>query len=143
MTCPACGSDVPGQAAACPACGHALGFEAREPSVLAGLRENVLAALAYFTFLPALAFIFLEPFKRSPFVRFHALQSLFLWVAAVVCAVILRLLLEVFLLLSGVLGLLLLAGSVILWAVLVLKAYQGEWFQLPLVGDLAERHARR
>jgi uncharacterized membrane protein len=37
-------------------------------------------------------------------------------------------------------GLLTLAG-VVLWIVLMVKAYQGEMFKLPIVGDFAEKNS--
>jgi len=33
------------------------------------------------------------------------------------------------------------AISFVLWIVLMIKAYQGEKFKLPVVGDIAEKHA--
>ncbi|MGQ9712349.1 MAG: DUF4870 domain-containing protein [Desulfotomaculales bacterium] len=32
-------------------------------------------------------------------------------------------------------------ASLVLWVLLMVKAYQGERFKLPLVGDVAERYA--
>ena len=43
--------------------------------------ENIAGVLAYITIIPAVVFLVLEPFKRNFFVRFHAFQHLFLWVA--------------------------------------------------------------
>ena len=38
-------------------------------------------------------------------------------------------------------GLALTLVMVILWIVLMIKAYQGEKFKLPVIGDIAEKHA--
>src|ERR1035441_1054380 len=40
--------------------------------------DNAAGAIAYITFLPAVAFLILVPYKKSPFVRFHAWQSVYL-----------------------------------------------------------------
>ena len=39
-----------------------------------GLSDNAAAGIAYITIIPAIVFLIIEPFKRSPFVRFHAWQ---------------------------------------------------------------------
>jgi uncharacterized membrane protein len=46
-----------------------------------GLSDNVAGGLAYITIIPAIVFLIVEPFKRSSYVRFHAWQSIFLFVA--------------------------------------------------------------
>jgi uncharacterized membrane protein len=110
------------------------------------LKDNFIAALAYATFIPAVVFVLVEPFKRNRFVRFHSFQSIFLAVATVVIAIAMRILYSV-LALIPVLGFLLawlatavaVLGWVILWLVLLVKALQGETFRLPLIGSLAER----
>ena len=33
-------------------------------------------------------------------------------------------------------------GSMVVWLILVLKAYQGETFKLPIVGDFAAKQAQ-
>lgn len=110
------------------------------------LKDNIIAALAYVTFIPAIVFVLIEPFKRNRFVRFHSFQSIFLAVATIVIAIAMRILYSV-LALIPVLGYLLawlamtvaVLGWVILWLVLVVKALQGEIFRLPLIGHLAEK----
>ena len=110
------------------------------------LKDNLIAALAYFTFIPAAVFVLIEPFKRNRFVRFHSFQSILLTVATIGVAIAVRILYSV-LALIPVLGYLLawlvtgvsLLGCVILWVVLLVKALQGESFRLPLIGSLAEK----
>jgi uncharacterized membrane protein len=109
-------------------------------------KDNLLAALAYVTFIPAVVFVLVDPLKRNRFVRFHSFQSIFLTVATIVIAIVLRILYPV-LTLIPVIGYLLawlvlalaLLGLVILWLVLVVKALQGATFKLPLIGSLAEK----
>jgi uncharacterized membrane protein len=46
-----------------------------------GLSDNSAGALAYVTFIPAIVFLAMPPYNQSPYVRFHAWQSIFLFVA--------------------------------------------------------------
>ena len=88
----------------------------------------------------------MEPFKRNRFVRFHAFQSIFLAAATILAAIAMRILYSV-LVLIPVMGYLMawltstvvLLGWVILWLVLLVKAFQGEAFRLPWIGTLAEK----
>jgi uncharacterized membrane protein len=110
------------------------------------LKDNFIAALAYVTFIPAVVFVLVEPFKRNRFVRFHSFQSIFLAVATILIGIAMRIIYSV-LVLIPVLGFLLawlatavaVLGWVILWLVLLVKALQGETFRLPVIGSLAEK----
>ena len=148
LSCPRCGIQMPDNTAFCPGCG----WNTAQPvlGTTGGIRDNIAAALAYLTFIPAILFLVVEPYKKNRFIRFHAFQSIFLTLTAVVAGLVLKLL---FLILSlipllGHLLLLLISviaflGCVILWLVLMVKALQGEMFRLPLIGDLAERQASK
>jgi len=66
-TCPSCNAQVPTGATTCPAC-HA--------SVVAK-PSNVIAALTYLLGLvTGIVFLYLEPYDRDEYVRFHARQSI-------------------------------------------------------------------
>ena len=54
------------------------------------LSENVAGALAYVSFIPAVVFLFLDPYNKNRFVRFHSFQCIFLWVTGLLIAVLLR-----------------------------------------------------
>jgi uncharacterized membrane protein len=105
-----------------------------------GLDVNVAGALAYLLwFISGIALFVIE--KDSKFVRFHALQSSIVFgVLFLVPAVLAQIPF-----LGWVMALLLwpicTIVTLILWLVLMFKAYQGEKFKLPIVGDIAERHA--
>lgn len=111
-------------------------------------RESIAGALAYVTFIPAILFLMLEPYKKNVFVRFHSVQCLLFWVAtaAAVAAIRLAALLLFMIPVAGPLLAVLvwtvgiLAAGVI-WLVLIVKALQGQRFKLPILGDWAERHA--
>jgi uncharacterized membrane protein len=139
---------MPDSAAFCPGCGHPMHAEARARGKVGILTENVAGALAYVSFIPAVVFLFLDPYNKNRFVRFHSFQCIFLWVTGLLIAVALRLV-GLILYIIPVLGHLLvwliamvvILGVVVIWLVLMVKALQGEAFKLPVIGDLAERQA--
>jgi uncharacterized membrane protein len=102
--------------------------------------ERAVAAAAYLPLVPPGVILFLPEFRRNRFVRFHAWQSVSLWVVFFV-------LIGVTVLLSNVaspmavllFGILTSLAMVFLWIVLSIKALQGERFELPLFGWLAAR----
>jgi uncharacterized membrane protein len=102
-----------------------------------GLDVNLAAALSYLIwFVTGIVFLVLE--KDSRFVRFHAMQStLFFLPLAVVHMVLLGIPI-----LGWVLAFFVWAGGLVVWLLLMFKAYQGERFKLPIVGELAERQVR-
>jgi uncharacterized membrane protein len=141
--CPTCGTQIP-DGATCPKCavGAGPGTSMVAP-VGAGLTDNVAGALAYVTIIPAIVFLVLEPFNKRRFVRFHAFQCLFFAAAWTVLWIGLSILAHIpFLGWATVLvwPLVSLVGFVI-WLILVLKAYQGQMFKLPVIGDMAAQQA--
>ena len=116
-----------------------------------GLDGNLAAALGYP--IGVLAIINLVMEKENKFVRFHAIQSLVLIVAYIVTFIVLMVL-GMFLTIGlslidsslAIIGLLVYAlmGLVVLafFAGLIIaavKAYQGQIFKLPIVGNIAEK----
>ena len=146
MLCPQCNAQMPLDAAFCPGCGRRMIAAPAAVSARGFLPDNIAAALAYLTPLPAILFLFIRPFKRNHFVRFHSLQSIFLAVAAVAVAIAVRVLFwmislipRVGYLFASLTVLLSVLAWVILWLVTVVKAFQHERFKLPLIANLAER----
>jgi uncharacterized membrane protein len=113
------------------------------------LPESLAGALAYL-FVPAIVFLFVEPYSKNCFVRFHSFQCIGLWLAAVVVGALLRVV-GVMLFFIPVLGHLLVwllsmvvsLAIIMVWIVVIVKALQGEWFRLPVIGDFAEQQANR
>jgi len=101
------------------------------------LTDNVAGALAYFTFIPAIIFLVMEPYNTNKFLRFHSFQSLFFCVLCFVVGFVVGLIPVVNIIAVP----LLLVGELVIWLVLVLKAYQGQKFKLPVIGDIAEQQA--
>ena len=113
------------------------------------LRENVAGALAYFTFVPALIFLATTPFKRNHFVRFHSFQSIYLLVSGVLIGLVMKLMFSLLsviprvgYLLAWLAALLVLLAFMLVWAVAVVRAFQGELFKLPVIGDMSEQQAK-
>jgi uncharacterized membrane protein len=109
------------------------------------LKENVAGALAYIPFIPAMMFLRMMPFKRNHFVRFHSFQSIYLQIAVVLVGLLMRLLFPLITLipwlgylLAWLAVLLVSLALVLLWAVALVKALQGELFKLPVIGGFAE-----
>jgi uncharacterized membrane protein len=116
-----------------------------------GLDANVASLLGYVLdpiccvgFILSIILFITE--KENRFVRFHAMQNLLLLGISIVLGVVFAILAIVFGMLHLgilILGLRLIVGLVFL-AVLILcgiKAFQGEMFKLPVIGDLAENIA--
>ena len=122
-----------------------------------GLDENIAALLSYvFGWLSGLIFFLME--KDSRLVRFHAMQSILLSVAAIVIFVVFWIIAGVatlalgyissilsFLvwivtvLVGGVLGLAIVVGAIIC----LVKAFQGQYFKLPVIGNMAEKFSAK
>jgi len=105
-----------------------------EPSTT-GLAPNLAGALAYLLG-PITGILFLVIEKESTFVRFHAMQSTMVFGGIFVLQVVLNLIPVIGWLVGG---LIVFPLSVLLWAFLIFKAFSGEKFKLPTVGDMAER----
>jgi uncharacterized membrane protein len=159
--CASCGNELGAGVAFCPKCGKPTGAAAgatqapapaspAAPQAAAGsgLEENVAALLSYVLgWLTGLIFFLID---KRPYVRFHAMQSIITFGALHV--------LQIFLIMVGVFGgfMSAMAGGLLVsglsflfyglfyvvilvsWVLCMVKAYQGQRFKLPVVGNLAE-----
>ncbi|HZL66621.1 MAG TPA: zinc-ribbon domain-containing protein [Candidatus Limnocylindrales bacterium] len=164
--CASCGTQMADNAAFCPNCGKAAsqasgtGASAPPPPTpappasygsigapSAPMEENIAGMLAYFTFIPAIIFLLIEPYNRNRFVRFHSFQCLFTCAALIVIEVILMIFMSVLhvvgigWIIGMILWPLLWLAFLALWLLVVIKAYQHQMFKLPVVGDIAEKQA--
>jgi uncharacterized membrane protein len=140
--CPSCGLPLPEGSSACTSCRVTVAPFAGPgtATVTTGLTDNLAGALAYVTILPAIGFLLLVPYNKNRFVRFHSFQCIFLNIAWLVLwfgLSVVPLLGWVGFLLLPLLGFI----GLILGIVLIIKAYQGQTFKLPVIGDLAEKYA--
>lgn len=109
--------------------------EKKELSSGTGLDPNLAGLLCYaFGWVSGIIFYLITP--KDEYIRFHAMQSILTFGAlSIISAVGWRI---------PVIGwaMSLLVGPVILilWIILMVKAYQGEKYKLPFFGDLAEKY---
>ena len=108
------------------------------PPAASGLSDNTAAALSYITFIPAIIFLVLEPYNKSAFIRFHAIQCL----AFSVVSVGIHLVLGLIPFLGWVISAMLSVVFFVVWVICVLKASKGEWYKLPVIGDFAMQQAK-
>jgi uncharacterized membrane protein len=140
---------MPEDAAFCPECGRSMRPEQRAHGQVGVLPEVVAGALAYFL-VPAFIFLFVDPYRKNRFVRFHSFQCIGAWLIAIVIAAAIRIL-AVLLNLIPIVGYLLISLlSIVMglavfttWLVLIVKALQGEMFKLPVIGTVAEQQAEK
>lgn len=109
-----------------------------------GVEENVAGLLCYLLgFITGIIFYLIE--KENKTVRFHAVQSIIVFGAlAVVSWVVFPILMMVpFVgwIIGAFLGLIIWVVSLVLWVLLMYKAYKGEKYKVPVAGDLAEKYA--
>ncbi len=101
-----------------------------------GIQPNVAALLSYVLgFITGVIFYLIE--KENKFVRFHAMQSIVVFGSLFVVGLVVPFLPGVNLVLMPLLW----AAEIVLWVVLMIKAYQGEMFKLPVAGDIAEKNS--
>jgi uncharacterized membrane protein len=105
----------------------------------AGLSRNTAAALAYITFIPALIFLLIEPYKRDAYIRFHAWQCIVLTLVDIAGSIVFGFMGTIGWMVRALLGLLLF----IFWLIAIIKASKGEAYHIPIVGDLADTLAAK
>jgi len=97
------------------------------------MEENVEGALCYaLGWITGIVFLVLE--KESKFVKFHALQSIVTFGGLHVIWLIFNWIPFIGWIIGLVVGII----SFILWIILMVKAYRGETFKLPVAGDVAK-----
>ena len=96
--------------------------------------ENLMGAAAYLLgFVTGIILLLVE--KQSKFVRFHAMQSTILFGGIFIVNIALG-----FIPIIGwLVGLILSFVAFILWIMCMWKAFQGEMYKVPYVGDIAEK----
>ena len=112
-----------------------------------GMDPNVAGLLCYlFGWVSGLIFYLIE--KDDKDIRFHAMQSILLSVAVIALGIVLNIILGVIGFIVPGIALLALAifplfylALLVIWIMLMVKAYQGEKWKLPIIGDIAEKNA--
>jgi uncharacterized membrane protein len=119
---------------------------------VAGLLCYLIPCFCFADLIFCILWLATEP-KESRFVRFHALQGLLLFGVGFVIGIVLRILGVGMAVGSGGLvqaggfGLLFLVQMcvgvvfLVLYIIAMIKAYQGQMWKLPIIGDIAEKNA--
>jgi len=110
-----------------------------------GMDPKVSAGLGYLILIVGLIFFFIE--KQNRFVRFHTLQAVLLAISLfVLFFVIIFAGIAAAFVNGGLAGLIFSLGNLVVWVggfiawlVGMINAFQGKYFKLPVIGDLAER----
>ena len=112
--------------------------ETSSEKTVTGLTQNVEALLCYILgWITGLLFLILN--KDNKFVRFHAIQSLTTFLGLFVIGFVGGMIP----LLGPLISFLIAPVGLILWILLMYKAYQGERYKLPIVGDFTEEQMSR
>ena len=118
-------------------------------ATLSGLDPNIAAGLSALTSgLAGVVFLVLE--KRNPFVRFWAMQSVFFGASVLVLNIavsiflgilghIIGFLVGIFYLLYAVVCL----GILVLWIFMIIQAFSGKEWEIPVLGKMARRQLAR
>ena len=141
--CDKCGAQVGGAPAASPQPGASTGAQT------GGLDDNVAGLLCYLAgWITGVIFLVLQPYNQNKTIRFHAFQSIFVCVGLVAVYIVLGIVAAIMGMISSVLGGLIgmfipLVGlaSFGLWVYLMVAAYQGKKFKVPIIGEMAEKQA--
>jgi uncharacterized membrane protein len=122
-----------------------------------GFSPNGASLLAYI-WIPVTSIIVLVTEKENRLVRFHAFQSLFLGLSLFVLTLVLSIVIGILTLVGGAispyLGLIISVISLLLWIVIafailglwalcLLKAYKGQMYKIPVIGNLAEKQSNK
>jgi len=158
--CTKCGAMIAEGTAFCGSCGAPQGAGAAAPAGTAGaqapaagttqtgLTENVAGLLCYVLgWITGLVFYFID---KRPYVRFHAAQSIVVFGALHILEIVLGMVFGFGLfggLAGGMIGfglgtliyMLIGLATFVLWILLMIKAYQGERFRVPIAADFAEK----
>ena len=105
-----------------------------------GLPEDSAGMLCYILFfLSGIAFLMLE--RRNRFIRFHAMQSILVFGGLWVLYFLVRQVFQSLPIVANIAGWVIGAIAIVLWILLMVKAYQGIRFKLPWWGNLADRYS--
>ncbi len=99
-----------------------------------GIQPNVAALLSYVLgVITGIIFFVIE--KENKFVKFHAMQSICFAAGLFVVSFVLAFIPV----LGWIVALLLQLAALAFWVIVMIKAYQGQWYKLPVVGDIAAK----
>jgi uncharacterized membrane protein len=117
------------------------------PAAGAGLPRNVAAAIACIPLIGGIVFLILE--KTDKFVRFYAMQSVYLGGIGVGFSIVERIVALcvyripiigwIAILLMSILSMVIGLATLVFWIVTMLKAYKNQEWEIPVIGAMARK----
>jgi uncharacterized membrane protein len=145
--CTKCGGEVAEGAGFCPKCGQSLtaGHVQASQNAQPGMAENVAGLLCYVLgWVTGVIFFLID---KRPYVRFHAAQSIVVFGGLHVINIVVGIIFGAgFMMMGGWAGFgmgwalysLISLVAFILWILLMVKAYQGDKFEVPVAAGIAK-----
>jgi uncharacterized membrane protein len=160
--CASCGPQVEGRF--CAKCGAAVGAGPAQPPPpqsppltsypppvpppgAAGMTDNAASALCYVLgIITGVLFLVLPPYNQNRTVRFHAFQSIFLFVAVCIVAIVVGIFDSMISSIVGwwfafAIGRAFNLACLVLWVYMIVSTYQGRSPALPIIGPIAQQQA--
>jgi len=94
--------------------------------------NNVIAVVTwFFAPLTSILFLILDNYKKDKFIQFHAFESLIFSIVGIV--------------LNSLLGWTCIVpiAYLVVWIMAMVKAYKGEMWKMPIIGDMAMQQAEK
>lgn len=112
------------------------------------MKDNVASLMCYLVgWITGIVFLVVEPYKQNRAIRFHAWQSIIFFGAVSVVQILLSVvlwnmvssltMLDLYLWVSRIFSLFVLVA----WIFLMVQAYNGKKFMIPIIGNIAEKQA--
>ncbi len=120
----------------------------------AAMADNVASTLCYIVgLITGILFLVLAPYNQNKTIRFHAFQSIFFNVTCIAVSIVGSIVMGIIAsvlpysmafittMLGGLIWLVVWVGALIVWIMLMVKAYSGQKLVLPIIGPIAEKQA--
>ncbi len=107
-------------------------------------REKLLSFIAYFFGWVSGLIIFLTE-KKSEYIRFNAMQSIIfsgIWTLLRIFTTVISFIPVFGRIIGFLISSIIYLGGFVIWIILLVKSFQGEYFKLPLIGDYAEKYSK-
>jgi uncharacterized membrane protein len=128
------------------AAGAAAPVSSAAQPIATGMTDNVAGALCYaLGLITGILFLVLTPYNQNKAIRFHAFQSIFLNIAAILLSFAFSIMIGIFHFVGALFALfvgpLIWLAFLCLWLYMMFAAYQGKTVVLPIIGPLAQQQA--
>ena len=147
MFCPKCGYENGDNPQFCKNCGASLEENTFAKTIVKSKEDNNLKGLLCYLVGWITGIIFYATEKENQFIRFHALQSIFTFGGLMILSILVNTLLSAVLwrlwALFSFINTIISLATAFLWIFLMYKAYKGERYKLPFIGDIVEKYINK